>query len=569
MAKKSVPIDKAVAYLRKSTDMQAVSIDRQRKQVQEYAAKHGYTITEEYIDEGIAGDEIEKRPRFSRLLADARKKVFTVILCDDQDRFGRFDSLTLGEVASPLRRAGVRLETAAQGLVDWNTFAGRLSSSILAEARKLESQALSRRLLTTLVMKAQRGERPNGYAPYGYRNGKDEHGKRTLVPDDPYFVEVVRWMFRMVAERHWNPYQIQEELRARGVAPPHAQGKGKKKPFRSGEMGLWNPQTIARLLRNRAYVGDFVYGQISKGKYSECNGGEVHCSDVPQTKHRVHPEESWMVRTGTHPAIIDRDLFSRVQSILDGRKRHNGREPGRTSLAALFSRIIVCPKCGDLMTTRKRGKDGRVYICSRYNIYGKTSCEKYTIPEPAIFVAVAEALQREFLNPDRLAELRAEMVRQVEAAMAPDGRVKELKDRLAQLDHDIDHGNSNLALLPADLVPGVAMKVRNWKQERDKTAAELLALASGARLQGVKERVEAAEKKLWYFREALLSADRELVAAALRDICDRIEPRFHTGKGGRHYLRGGVIVLREDDTLATPSGSWAQRQCRISFEVAG
>src|SRR5215813_12835415 len=122
----STPL-RAVAYYRMSDARQENSIERQQSQVLPYAEKHGYPIIRDYVDEAIAGDEIARRKGFQRLLADAQAGLFDVILCDDKDRFGRFDCIDLGEVVAPLRRKGVRLETVAQGKIDWNSFAGRMS----------------------------------------------------------------------------------------------------------------------------------------------------------------------------------------------------------------------------------------------------------------------------------------------------------------------------------------------------------------------------------------------------------------------------------------------------------
>jgi len=76
----------------------------------------------EYADEGISGDNA-KRPGFQAMLRDAvEKRDFAAIICWDQDRFARFDSIKAGKYIDPLREAGVWLITKAQGVVDWNTF---------------------------------------------------------------------------------------------------------------------------------------------------------------------------------------------------------------------------------------------------------------------------------------------------------------------------------------------------------------------------------------------------------------------------------------------------------------
>src|SRR5436190_24310202 len=150
-------IVRAVAYYRMSTDQQEHSIDRQRSQVVPYAARHGYQVVGEYVDEGISGIEVKKRAQFQRMLKDAGARRFAVILVDDLDRFGRLDSIDFGELVAPLRRQGVMLVTAAAGPIDWNTMAGRFIATAKSEVADGEHQQISRRVLTRHLMSARAG----------------------------------------------------------------------------------------------------------------------------------------------------------------------------------------------------------------------------------------------------------------------------------------------------------------------------------------------------------------------------------------------------------------------------
>jgi DNA invertase Pin-like site-specific DNA recombinase len=147
---------RACAYYRFSDDRQENSISRQRSQVEPYAAKNGYIIVKTYSDEGIPGDEEKRRKGFMQMMADAQQGRFAVILCDDRDRLGRWDSITSGYYVYQLRSAGVRLETVAQGRIKWDDFASRIVDAVLAESKKLESQATSRRVITQMLQMARR-----------------------------------------------------------------------------------------------------------------------------------------------------------------------------------------------------------------------------------------------------------------------------------------------------------------------------------------------------------------------------------------------------------------------------
>ena len=109
-----------------SDDRQERSIADQRAELLAYATKHGYRILREYTDAGVSGDDTKRRAGFLRMREDSQKGEFQVVLSWDQDRFGRFDPIEGGYWILPFRNAGVRLETIAQGRIDWNDFAGRL-----------------------------------------------------------------------------------------------------------------------------------------------------------------------------------------------------------------------------------------------------------------------------------------------------------------------------------------------------------------------------------------------------------------------------------------------------------
>jgi DNA invertase Pin-like site-specific DNA recombinase len=208
------------AYYRMSDDKQENSVERQRSQVEPWCEAREYRILREYIDLGIAGDEIAKRKEFQRMLRDAQAGLFRGIVCDDKDRFGRFDSIDGGEIAAPLRRKGVWVESVAQGRVDWESFSGRLTDAVIQEAKKMESQAISRRVLTQQLNRALRGESNGARATYGYRWGTNADGRRVLVPDGRK-ADVVRLIFTMYDQGH-TLGAIAEELYKRGVPSPRA-----------------------------------------------------------------------------------------------------------------------------------------------------------------------------------------------------------------------------------------------------------------------------------------------------------------------------------------------------------
>jgi DNA invertase Pin-like site-specific DNA recombinase len=65
-------------YARVSTANNGQDPTMQTRELQEYAGRRGWTVTDEYVDIGISGTK-EKRPELDRLMADAHRRRFDVI----------------------------------------------------------------------------------------------------------------------------------------------------------------------------------------------------------------------------------------------------------------------------------------------------------------------------------------------------------------------------------------------------------------------------------------------------------------------------------------------------------
>jgi DNA invertase Pin-like site-specific DNA recombinase len=134
----------AVGYVRISSDRQEASPAQQRAEIEKFATSNGYEIIRWHTDEAISGDATEHRCQFQQTIADAECGEFQAILCWDQDRFGRFDSIEAGRWVHPLRQTGVHLATVAQDVIAWNDFAGRMLCGIQQEAKHQFLRDLSR-----------------------------------------------------------------------------------------------------------------------------------------------------------------------------------------------------------------------------------------------------------------------------------------------------------------------------------------------------------------------------------------------------------------------------------------
>ena len=62
--------------------------EMQLLELREYASRRGWTITSEYVDQGVSGSK-ESRPELNQLMADAHRCKFDAVLVWKVDRFCR------------------------------------------------------------------------------------------------------------------------------------------------------------------------------------------------------------------------------------------------------------------------------------------------------------------------------------------------------------------------------------------------------------------------------------------------------------------------------------------------
>jgi DNA invertase Pin-like site-specific DNA recombinase len=324
----------ACVYYRRSTLKQEDSIERQRSQVVPYADKHGYAIVKEYVDEGISGSEETKRKAFMAMLKDAAKGQFKAILVDDADRFARFDSITYGYYVKPLRDAGVFLVTVAQGTIDWNSFAGRITSAALSESKNTEQAALSRRVLSQMLLLAKQGKHLGGKPLYGLRlvrEAVEVPGKGVrLVPvryePDGLKAEAVKLIFRLYDEGR-TLAQIRVALHDRGIPSP-------------GGKEWWGRHTILAKLTHPKYTGAMSWGHKASGKRYRQRNGEMHERTPGEKQNARNRTEDCVVVPDQHEPLVSQEMFARVQARLRGGRKVKGKEPGSGGQFTL-SKILV------------------------------------------------------------------------------------------------------------------------------------------------------------------------------------------------------------------------------------
>src|SRR5436190_24293903 len=84
----AVYVKRAAVYMRVSTKNHGQTTETQALALRDYAAHRGFTIVEEYPDEGISGSK-DSRPALDKLMRDARARRLDVGVVVRIDRFVR------------------------------------------------------------------------------------------------------------------------------------------------------------------------------------------------------------------------------------------------------------------------------------------------------------------------------------------------------------------------------------------------------------------------------------------------------------------------------------------------
>jgi site-specific DNA recombinase len=422
-----------VIYARYSTLLQdSRSIDDQERRCRVYAAAHDMHVVGVYADAAESGSHIE-RASMQRMLADAKKRKFEVVLVDDLSRLSRDLGNTWNVVFGDLadRDIGVVDVTSGMASTDPNariTFAalGMVNDQFLQSVRKQTHRGLEGRALAGFWA----GGRCFGYATVQEENPPDpEHPRKRPVIDETQ-AAVVRRVFGLFASGH-GLKQIASTLNDEGITAPNDGGRGNK--IGKG----WGHTTIRAMLLNERYIGRFVWNQH---KWLRSSGKKNH-------RRIKRPESEWIRKEHPELAIIDRELWDAVQARFRRyTKGGPGRPRGTCTRPSLISGLMRCGLCGGSMTLvgakTKNGVTYSRYGCTAHWNRGAAICKnKQTISENKITRALLAALQETLAHPDVVRHFVDQASKKI-AAMSKtasgagddvDRRLRECERRIANL----------------------------------------------------------------------------------------------------------------------------------------
>jgi DNA invertase Pin-like site-specific DNA recombinase len=134
---------RAAVYARVSTVNNGQSPEMQLRDFSEYCTRRGWTVAGEYVDEGYCGAK-DSRPELNRLMADAHRRSFDVVVVWKFDRFARSVSHLLRALET-FQSLGIEFVSLTEG-VDTSTPAGKMIFTVLGAVAELERSLIAERV---------------------------------------------------------------------------------------------------------------------------------------------------------------------------------------------------------------------------------------------------------------------------------------------------------------------------------------------------------------------------------------------------------------------------------------
>ena len=306
-----------VAYARFSSDNQREeSIDAQVRAIQYYAQSFGINIVHVYADRAKTG-KYDDRPEFLKMISDSESGRFDVVLVHKLDRFSRNPADT-NYYERVLNQNGVKLISVIEKLDE--SPEGQLMKQIIIGMNAFYSANLAREVRKGLKETALQGKFTGGVAPFGYviKDGKYEIDEKNA--------DAVIRAFEMYLQGY-GVLKIAKTLNEEG--------------YRSTRGNYLAPRTIAGMLKNPKYIGQYTY---------KLGDEEITVDDAI-------------------PQIVPHDLWLRVQEERKNPHRMKHKEQKRNYLLT-GKMFCVCGGTfsGGSMKRTKHGAEYYYYLCYKKKI---------------------------------------------------------------------------------------------------------------------------------------------------------------------------------------------------------
>lgn len=353
------------------------SIKNQQTILEKYAQENGFQNTRVFIDDGWSGTNFA-RPAFTEIMELAEKGLIGTLIVKDHSRLGR-NRLIVGQLLEEgFDSLGVRYIA----IMDNIDTAKGISDLVPMQDlfNEWHAKNTSQKVRNVFRSKGMSGAPLTTNPPFGYL--KDPESKNGWMVDEAA-AKTVRQIFAWCIDG-LGPTQIAKRLKAAKVLTPteHWSNIGRNCSKPPAVPYNWCSDTVANILSKQEYCGDTINFRSTTKSFKN-------------KKKIERPPEEWQIFKDTHPAIIDREVFSLVQEL-----RKHRRRPTKSGIVSPFSGLLYCADCGEKLyysVTNNYKREQAYFFCSSYRKNSEV-CSAHYIREKVVEQIVLESMQRILLN---------------------------------------------------------------------------------------------------------------------------------------------------------------------------
>jgi len=342
---------RVAAYARVSVDSPELmdSLEAQVSYYRDYIHAHpSWEFAGVYADAGISGTAIKRRNELQRILDECEAGRIDIILTKSISRFAR-NTVDLLKTVRQLREWNISVRFEREN-IDSLSPDGELMLSILASYAQEESYSTSENVKWGIRKRFSQGKFP-AYNMYGYK-WVNEHFE--IIEEE---AQAVRFMYSSFADGMLLT-EISDALAGQGIY------NRKGLPF--------GKSSIMRILDQEKYRGFSILQRTFTQDHLTHNK-KINRGELPR----------FLVK-GTHPVIIEKELYEKVEA---ERERRRQKGAVRWRRATCFTGKIICGYCGCTFTYTPYSRSGELtqfqlghYQCSHKRKHGAKSCVSRSLP---------------------------------------------------------------------------------------------------------------------------------------------------------------------------------------------
>jgi len=381
-------------YLRSSKDKHDVSVESQRRVLEQHVTSNGDIVVHHFVDK-VESAKTANRPAFQEMMSEVKSKEcrFQRIYCYDTSRFSRrmYDAQLYKHL---LKKNDIELFFLK--LPKSDPLMDTVLESLMEIFDEFHSQKSKMDGLRGMRENVNQGWRAGGQAPVGYKLEKTVVGTRDgepitkskLICDPKIFQTIQQYL----------------KGRATGIARVHLVTK----------LGMTIPKSSLIYLEEGAllYAGHTVWNRHNEKIDGRYKGGK-----------RYRDRKEWVIQRDTHQAMITDE---EAETLLSNREKDRAARKRRRISTYLLTGLIKC-RCGANLC----GECG-YYRCPKR--CGNRGIKKETLEQVFINLVFEELFSSETIE-DLKEAIRKKTLK---SKLAKPNRQEELNKQLRTLEKEID-----------------------------------------------------------------------------------------------------------------------------------